>query len=78
MAQNLTVNSSAIITLSGGAQPKNIFWQVAGQATLGTAADFKGIILGKTLISLNTGARMTGRALAQSAVTLNAAAISAP
>lgn len=78
IAQNLTVDNSAIITLSGGAQAKNIFWQVAGQATLGTAADFKGIILSKTLISLNTGAKMNGRALAQTAVTLNATAITAP
>jgi hypothetical protein len=78
IAQNLTVNNSAIITLSGGAQAKNIFWQVAGQATLGTAADFKGIILSQTLISLNTGAVMNGRALAQTAVTLNATAITQP
>jgi len=78
IAQNLTVSNSAIITLSGGAQARNIFWQVAGQATLGTAADFKGIILSQTLISLNTGAKMTGRALAQSAVTLNATAITSP
>ena len=78
IAQDLTVNNSAIITLSGGAQAKNIFWQVAGQATLGTAADFKGIILSKTLISLNTGAVMTGRALAQTAVTLDETAITAP
>jgi len=78
IAQNLTVNNSAIVTLSGGAQAKNIFWQVSGQATLGTAADFKGIILSQTLISLNTGAVMTGRALAQTAVTLNANAITKP
>lgn len=78
IAQDLTVNNSAIITLSGGAQAKNIFWQVAGQATLGTEADFKGIILSQTLISFNTGAKMTGRALAQTAVTLNATAITVP
>jgi len=78
IAQDLTVNNSAIITLSGGAQAKNIFWQVAGQATLGTAADFKGIILSQTLISFNTGATLTGRALAQTAVTLDATAITAP
>lgn len=78
IAQDLTVNNSAIITLSGGAQAKNIFWQVAGQATLGTAADFKGIILSQTLISFNTGARLTGRALAQTAVTLDATAVTAP
>jgi hypothetical protein len=78
IAGNLTVSNSAIITLSGGAQAKNIFWQVAGQANLGTAADFKGIILSQTLISLNTGAVMNGRALAQTAVTLNATAVTAP
>jgi hypothetical protein len=78
IAQDLTVNNSAILTLSGGAQAKNIFWQVAGQATLGTAADFKGIILSQTLISLNTGAVLQGRALAQTAVTLNATTVTAP
>lgn len=78
IAKNLTVNNSAIVNLIGGAQAKNVFWQVSGQTTLGTAADFKGIILCKTLISLNTGAKMNGRALAQTAVTLNATVITAP
>ena len=78
IAENLTISNNAIITLSGGAQAKNIFWQVSGQTTLGSAADFKGIILSQTLISLNTGAVMTGRALAQTAVTLNATAITKP
>ena len=78
IAGNLTVNNSAMVTLIGGAQAKNVFWQVSGQATLGTNADFKGIILSQTLISLNTGAKMNGRALAQTAVTLNATAITAP
>jgi hypothetical protein len=78
IAENLTVNNSAIITLSGGAQAKNIFWQVSGQATLGTAVDFKGIILSQTLISLNTGATVNGRLLAQTAVTLNASTVTQP
>ena len=70
IAQNLTVNNSAIITLAGGAQAKNVFWVVSGKATLGTTVDFKGVILSKTLISLNTGAIVTGKLLAQTAVTL--------
>ena len=78
IAGDLIVNNSAIVTLVGGAQAKNVFWQVSGQANLGTAADFKGIILSQTLISLNTGAKMNGRALAQTAVTLTATAITAP
>lgn len=78
IAGNLTVNNSAMVTLIGGAQAKNVFWQVSGQATLGTAVDFQGILLSQTLISLNTGTKMNGRALAQTAVTLNATAITAP
>lgn len=71
IAQDVTVAEGAIITLSGGAQAKNIFWQVAGQVNLGTTAQFKGIILCQTLISLNTGATVNGRLLAQTAVTLD-------
>jgi len=78
VAGNLTVHNDAIITLAGGAQAKNIFWQVSGQATLGTAADMKGIILSKTLVSMNTGAKLNGRALAQTAVTLIANTVTAP
>ena len=68
----------SIIHLSGGAKAKNIFWIVAGQATLGTTVDFSGNILCKTLISLNTGAKITGRLYAQTAVTLNASTVIQP
>ena len=78
IAQDLTVGNGAIVTLAGGAQARNVFWQVAGQATLGTTANFKGIILSQTLISMNTGTIMLGRALAQTAVTLNATQITNP
>jgi hypothetical protein len=78
IGQDLTVGNGAIVTLGGSAQARNIFWQVAGKATLGTTANFKGNILSKTLISLNTGTTMLGRALAQTAVTLNATAITTP
>jgi hypothetical protein len=78
VAQDLIINNSAIITLSGGAQAKNIFWQVAGKATLGTAAQFKGIILSKTLISMNSGTQFVGRALAQTEVTLIGTTITMP
>ena len=78
IAQNLTVGNGAIVTLTGGAQAKNVFWQVAGQATLGTTSQFQGIILSQTLISFNTGAAISGRALAQTAVTLNATSVTHP
>jgi hypothetical protein len=78
MAGDMVVNNGAIVTLKGGAQAKNIFWQVSGKSTLGTTADVKGIILSQTLISMNTGATLSGRALAQTAVTLIADTITAP
>jgi hypothetical protein len=78
IAGNLTVASAVQVTLSGGAQAKNIFWQVAGQATLGTTSHFEGNILSMTGITLQTGASITGRALAQTAVILDANAVSKP
>lgn len=78
VAGDLSAETGAIVTLSGGAQAKNIFWQVGGQVTLHTTAQFKGIILSKTLIAMNTGAKLDGRAFAQTAVTLENNAVKAP
>jgi len=78
IAGNLLVSSGVNVTLSGGAQAKNIFWQLAGQATLGTTSHFEGIILSQTGITLQTGASMNGRALAQSLVALDQNAVTEP
>ena len=71
IAQNLTVSNGVNVTLTGGAQAKNIFWQVAGTATFGTTSHFQGIILSMTGITFQTGASFKGRALAQTAVVLS-------
>ena len=76
IAQNLTVANGAAITLIGGAQASNIFWQVSGKVTLGTTAAMNGVILCQTNIAVSTGATLNGRALAQTAVTLDANSIS--
>jgi len=78
IAGDLTMSSAVNITLTGGAQAKNIFWQVAGQATLGTTSHFEGIILSMTGITLQTGASFNGRALAQTAVILDNNAVTTP
>jgi hypothetical protein len=75
---NLTMSSAKNIILTGGAQAKNIFWQVAGQATIGTTAKFKGNILSMTGITFQTGASLEGRALAQTAVILDKNVITKP
>ena len=74
----LNEGNAARITLAGGAQAKNIFWQVAGSVTIGTTAHFEGIVLGKTLVAVNTGASVNGRLLAQTAVTLQMNSITQP
>lgn len=78
ISQDLTVNSNAIVHLLGGAQAKNIYWVVTGKATLDTDTDFSGVILSKTLISLNARSKVTGRLLAQTAVTLNTSTVTEP
>jgi len=74
----LTMSSAVKITLSGGAQAKNIFWQTAGDVTFGTTSHFEGIILGQTGINLQTGASINGRMLAQTAVTLQMNTVTQP
>ena len=78
IAGNLSLAKDANITLLGGASVSNIFWQVAGQAVMGTTAAMKGIILCQTAIVMNTGATLEGRALAQTAVTLDANTVTRP
>jgi hypothetical protein len=71
IAGDLTISSAVNITLAGGAKASNIFWQVAGEATLGSTSHFEGVILSMTGITLQTGASLNGRALAQTAVILD-------
>jgi Ice-binding-like/Bacterial Ig-like domain len=78
MSGDLTMASAKQVILIGGAQAKNIVWQVAGQATFGANSHFEGIILSKTGITLQTGSTMNGRALAQSQIALQSATVTQP
>ena len=77
-AQTLTQSAATQVSLSGGALPQNVFWQVAQGVDIGTTALMQGVILGKTLINLQTGATANGRLLAQTAVTLDQNAVTIP
>jgi len=78
IAENLTVSPATTMTLSGGAKPENIFWQVAGEVTIGTGSHVEGIILSKTGITLATDASLLGRAFAQTAVILDKNIVTQP
>jgi hypothetical protein len=78
IAQDLTVSSAAKVLLSGGALPRNVFWQVSGMVVLGTTAHLEGIVLTQTAATLATGASVNGRLLAQTAVTLDGSTVVEP
>jgi hypothetical protein len=65
------------VILSGGAVASNVFWQVGGGTgvTLGTYSTFYGNILTAKQVILQTGAVLHGRALAQTAVVLDASPV---
>lgn len=74
----LGVSNGKRITLEGGAQAKNIFWQTTGAVTLGTTSHFEGIILSATGINMQTGGSINGRLYAQTAVTLQMNTVTRP
>ena len=78
IAGTVTQASATRIHLTGGALAKNVFWQVADAVTIGTTAHFEGVLLAKTMVAVNTGASVTGRLLAQTAVTLQMNAVTQP
>ncbi len=53
------------VILIGGAQAKNIFWQVGSSATIGDGTIFQGNVLALTSITMNSGATAVGRMLAR-------------
>jgi hypothetical protein len=72
MASTLTVEVGRKVILTGGAQARNIFWQVGSSATLDTSSVFKGTIMAYASITMNASSTLDGRALVQvGAVTFN-------
>ncbi len=78
IAQTLTVSSATRVILAGGALPQNVFWQVAATVDLGTTSHFEGIVLTQTSITLQTGASVNGRLLAQTMVSIAGSTVVEP
>lgn len=78
ITNDVDLSAAVRMTLAGGARASNIFWQVAGQVTAHPGAHFEGIILCQTGITLQTGASLHGRALAQTLIALDDNEITTP
>jgi Ice-binding-like len=78
VAQDLELSNGTNITLTGGALPEHVFWQVAGLVDFGTTSHAERIVLTQTSVALQTGASLNGRVFAQTAVTLDSSTIVEP
>ncbi len=76
--QGLGMTAGMKIILSGGAQAKNVFWHVSGPVTLGATAQFQGIVLAGAAVTSGMNTMITGRLLAQTAVTVTNSQIVEP
>jgi len=78
-SSDLRTAVGSTMTLTGGAQSCNVFWQVTSTAVLGGSSTFVGTILALTSITVGNGAAIDGRLLAQTnEVTLIADTIRTP
>jgi hypothetical protein len=66
------------VVLAGGAQAKNVYWQVGSSATFGVTSSWQGTVMAAEAITLDHAAVITGRVLAGAAVVLDTNAISTP
>jgi hypothetical protein len=72
IGSTLIAAAGSRVSLIGGAQPCDIFWQVSSSATLRTTSAFVGNIMALTDVHMQTRATLEGRALARNgAVTLD-------
>jgi hypothetical protein len=78
MTTTLTAASNSSVLLTNGASACSTWWQVGSSATIGTNAAMAGSILAFTSVTMNTGASVNGRVLAEgAAVTLDTNNVSA-
>ena len=79
IASTLTSASNASVRVINGGSDCGVFWQVGSSATLGTGTVFAGSVFALASITLTTGAKVSGRALARTgAVTMDTNAVSLP
>lgn len=78
IAGTLNMAANTQIILTGGLKAENVFWLVADTVAIGVGADFAGVILSMTNVSMNTGSSIQGMIYAQTSVSLNATVVTKP
>ncbi|KII84076.1 hypothetical protein PLICRDRAFT_118405, partial [Plicaturopsis crispa FD-325 SS-3] len=78
IAGTLAQAANTNIILTGGVLASQVFWQVAGGATVGAGANFQGILLSATAVTIETGASVTGRLFSQTNVALQMVTLTEP
>ncbi|KAJ6491976.1 antifreeze protein [Mycena sanguinolenta] len=71
----LSVVAGKKVVLTGGALASNIVWVATGAVSAAAGAHLEGVVLGKTSITLLTGATANSRLLSQTAVALQQATV---
>jgi type VI secretion system secreted protein VgrG len=72
IGSTLTTASGSSVIVTGSGNDCGVAWQIGTDATLGTTTSFVGNLIALQSITLNTGANISGRALARNgAVTLD-------
>ncbi len=74
----LDVAAMTNIVLTGGAQPRNVFWKVSGAVTLGAMAHLEGVVLAATAFTSGAGTTIKGRVLSQTDVTITGSTLTQP
>ena len=75
----LTLADGAQVVLQNGAQACGVFWRISTQVTIGKTVKMFGTVVSGTAITMNSGAMLNGRALAQTAgIQLDANTITIP
>lgn len=75
---NLTQAAGTQVSLSGGAVPQNVFWQVAGTVSIGSSAHMEGVILSASNIALTSSATVKGRLFSKTSVAMDANTVTQP
>lgn len=78
IAGTLNVAAATEIRLTGGALPKNVFWQSSGAVTLGAMARLEGVVLTATALTSGAGTTITGRVLSRTDVTITGSNVVQP